>query len=231
MADVDDDTSSIGSDDGESTAELSEDSLEGSENVDTELYEDEWDEELYTSDFDKSEYEEELFTNVYTDKNGVEHIYKEDTEVHYNENGEPVDEVPVVADESYIVRSDDYNETGEWSIDWESYAVNADDDGFDKDTPVTSETLTENTIIARYGSERGRNGTDVGTDYSELSLPYDPESQEYHEYRVISPVECKKGVAAQNFGQKGHGTQYLFKDTFAEMANPNNPNRTLERIR
>lgn len=129
------------------------------------------------------------------------------------------------------MRGDNYNDTGEWTVDWTSNAENADPEGFDKDMPITTETLPPDIIITRYGSERGRYGTDKGTDYSELSLPYDPKSQEYHEYRVIEPISCKKGTVAKNFGQKGQGTQYVFTDTFSEMSNPNNPNRTMERIK
>ena len=39
------------------------------------------------------------------------------------------------------------------------------------------------------------------------------------------------GTVAENFGQKGKGTQYSFTDTFKDMSNPNNPDRTMERIK
>lgn len=213
----------------ESTVEATETTIEGSEDGDTELYFDEGEQELYDPGYDASEYETELMDFSYEADDPSS--YEADTDVHYNEDGEPVEDVPIVADESFIVRGDNYNETGEWTIDWSSNAENADPEGFDKDMPITTETLPPDTIITRYGSERGRYGTDKGTDYSELSLPYDPKSQEYHEYRVIEPVSCKKGTVARNFGQKGQGTQYVFNDTFSEMSDPSNPNRTMERIK
>jgi len=208
-----------------------ENGVEGTETGETELYSDDCEQELYSLEYDSSEYESELLTYEFTDEKGQEYLYEEDSSLRFNEDGDPVDDVPVVADESFIVRGENYAETGEWSIDWSSKAENADDEGFNKDMPVTVETLQPDTVISRYGSERGRYGTDKGTEYSELSLPYDPKSQEYHEYRVIEPVSCKKGTAAKNFGQKGGGTQYVFTDTFSEMSDPSNPNRTMERIR
>lgn len=213
----------------ESTVEATETTIEGSEDGDTNLYFDEGEQELYDPGYDASEYETELMDFSYEADDPSS--YEADTDVHYNEDGEPVEDVPIVADEIFIVRGDNYNETGEWTIDWSSNAENADPEGFDKDMPITTETLPPDTIITRYGSERGRYGTDKGTDYSELSLPYDPKSQEYHEYRVIEPVSCKKGTVARNFGQKGQGTQYVFNDTFSEMSDPSNPNRTMERIK
>lgn len=208
----------------ESTVETS---IEGSEDGDTDLYSDEGEQELYTSEYDASEIEFDGFLYG-SDKSSS---YEADMKGLFNEDGEPVDDVPIVADESFIVRDENYNETGEWRIDWESNAQNADSEGFDKDSPITTETLPADTVIARYGSERGRYGTDKGTDYSDLSMPYDPKSQEYHEYRVIEPVSCRKGTVGKNFGQNGQGTQYVFTDSFAEMSNPNNPNRTMERIK
>lgn len=213
----------------DATAESMETVLEGNETSDTELVSNESEQELYDPGYDASEYETELLDFSYEADDPSS--YEPESESHYNEDGEPVDDVPVVADESFIVPSDNYNEIGEWTIDWSSNAKNADAEGFDKDAPITNEVLPPDTIITRYGSERGRFGTDKGTEYSELSLPYDPKSQEYHEYRVIEPVSCKKGTVAENFGQKGKGTQYVFSDTFKEMSNPNNPNRTMERIK
>lgn len=211
------------------SAESLETGLESTETSNTELVSNEGEQELYDPGYDASEYETELLDFSYEADDPSSYI--PDSEPHYNEDGEPVDDVPVVTDESFIVPSDNYNETGEWTIDWSSNAKNADAEGFDKDAPITNEVLPPDTIITRYGSERGRFGTDKGTEYSELSLPYDPKSQEYHEYRVIEPVSCKKGTVAENFGQKGKGTQYVFSDTFKEMSNPNNPNRTMERIK
>ena len=187
----------------ESTVEATETTIEGSEDGDTNLYFDEGEQELYDPGYDASEYETELMDFSYEADDPSS--YEADTDVHYNEDGEPVEDVPIVADESFFVRGDNYNETGEWTIDWSSNAENADPEGFDKDMPITTETLPPDTIITRYGSERGRYGTDKGTDYSELSLPYDPKSQEYHEYRIIEPVSCKKGTVARNFGQKRSG--------------------------
>lgn len=213
----------------DSSAESSETGYDGTETVESELSTDESNQELYASDYNASEYETELLDFSYESNEPLS--YKADSEVHYNEDGDPVSDTPVVADDSFLVESENYNETGEKTIDWSSSAENADSEGFDKDMPVTNEILLPDTIISRYGSERGRFGTDKGTDYSELSLPYDPKSQEYHEYRVIEPVSCKKGTAAKNFGQKGGGKQYIFSDTFSEMSDPNNPNRTMERIK
>ena len=213
----------------DSSVESSETGFDGTETVDSELNADESNQELFDTNYDASEYETELMDFSYEASDPSS--YEADSDVHYNEDGDPVGDVPIVVDDSFLVEGDNYSETGEKNIDWSSNAENADPEGFDKDMPITNETLPPETIISRYGSERGRFGTDKGTDYSELSLPYDPKSQEYHEYRVIEPVSCRKGTVAKNFGQKGGGNQYVFSETFLEMSNPNNPNRTMERIR
>lgn len=144
-----------------------------------------------------------------------------------NSNGEPVGDCPNVAESYYLKESEAYYETGlRDTVDWKSFAVNSDESGFDKDYPVTTETLQPGDVIVRYGSERGRYATLPGTDFSELSLPYDPNTIEYHEYRVVKPISCESGKAAKNFDQKGLGQQQLFADTFSDMIR----NETIVRI-
>ena len=205
----------------DASAESFDTALDGGETSETELYTDSGEQELYDPGYDANEYETELMDFSYEDDDPS--TYEADTETHYNEDGDPVDDIPDVADESFILRGDNYNDTGEWTIDWTSNAENADPEGFDKDMPITTETLPPDTIITRYGSERGRYGTDKGTDYSELSLPYDPKSQEYHEYRVIEPVSCKKGTVAKKFRSKRSGNaicvyRYFFRDVKSEQS-------------
>lgn len=222
----------IDGDIGDNTApEAAETGLEETETVETELVRDESERELYTGDKAPDEYESEL-TGASREEAETEACAPV-TETFYNKDGEPVDEVPIVTDERFMTETENYARTGIKTIDWNSFAENATDDGlgFDKDVPVTEKELPPDMVIVRWGSERGRNGTSAGTQYSEVSLPYDEKTIEYHEYRIIGPVKCKAGIVARNFGQKGGGDQYLFSDTFAEMANPNNPNRSLERIR
>lgn len=195
----------------ESSAEAVEIGSEGMETVDSELCSDKSDQELFDISDDLNEYEVELMDFSYEAKDPS---YQVDMETHYNENGDPVGDVPIVTDDSFLVEGDNYVENGEKTIDWSSNAENSDAEGFDKDVPVTYDTLPPETIISRHGSERGRYGTDKGTDYSELSLPYDPATHEYHEYKVLKPVTCKSGIAAKNFGQKGGGKQFFFQKHF-----------------
>lgn len=219
---------------GESSGESFESGFENGENENTELFTDESETELYDPGYDPHEYEEELLTNVDFIKNdkGEETVVFSKAESHVNKDGELVPDAPIVKDEKYIKFSDNYNETGEWSIDWDAYAKNSDGEGFDKTQEInTDATLEPGKVIARYGSDFGSNATEVGTDYSKLSMPYDESSQEYHEYQVIKPVTCKSGKAAPNFGDDGGGQQYHFSQSFAEMSNPNNPNRTMIKIR
>ena len=210
--------------------------FESAETTDSELFTDKSYQELYDPGYDHSEFETELLDFHYDffergdpDDKSYE-SYKPDTEIHYNKDGEPVD-VEIITDEEFRIDEVDYLETGRWKIDWDTRAKNAREHGFDASEPVTDEVLMPGLIIARYGSEFGQNGTDKGTEHSKLSLPYDPKSQEYHEYRVISPVSCKKGIVAENFGKEGKGTQYYFLKSFVEMSDPKNPNRTLEKIK
>lgn len=135
----------------DASAESFDTALDGGETSETELYTDSGEQELYDPGYDANEYETELMDFSYEDDDPS--TYEADTETHYNEDGDPVDDIPDVADESFILRGDNYNDTGEWTIDWTSNAENADPEGFDKDMPITTETLPPDTIITRYGSE------------------------------------------------------------------------------
>lgn len=219
---------------GESSGESFESGIENGETENSDLFTDESEKDLYDPGYDPHEYEEELLTDVSFTKNekGEETVIQSKEEPALNKDGKLVPEVPIVKDEKYIKYSENYNETGEWSIDWDAYAKHSDGEGFDKNEKIDDKTTLEpGKVIARYGSDFGSNATDVGTDHSKLSLPYEENSQEYHEYQIIKPVNCTSGKAAPNFGEVGGGQQYHFSQSFAEMSNPNNPNRTMMKIR
>ena len=220
MADIDDSGSSTGFDAGEdSDTDVIDGNLEDNETTETELYSYESEEELYDPGYDPAEYEEELTDFSYEAKS-PETYTKEAEEPLLNDKGEPVEEVPLYRDGDYLDYDDpEYLETGVHKANW------PEGDGFEGESTET--VLTENTVIARYGSEHGHFGTAVGTKPTELSLPYDTDTQEYHEYRVCSDVSCRSGKASAAFDVEGGGTQYTFSKSFAEMVNDG----TLERIK
>lgn len=218
MADAGDGASSATGFDagGESTAEAMESSSESFETAETELCSNnEAEQELYEPGYDASEYEQELTDYSYEEAETVE-----TTEQRFNDKGEPVGDKPDVAESYYLKEGDSYYEDGlRTEVDWDTLAENSDEKGFDKDTPVESHTFEVGEIFSRYGSEKGRYATEIGTEYPKLSLPYDSSTHEYGEYEVCKPVECEKGKAAKNFGQEGEGTQYLFSKTMSDMIN------------
>lgn len=220
MADAGDGAASSDFDAGEeSTAESMESTSEGYETSETELCSNESEQELYDPGYDPSEYEQELTDFSYESYNPD--TYSKETETpQYNDKGEPVEDVPVYRDGEYLNYNDPaYLETGKHQVNW------PEGDGFDGESTETI--LTENTIVARYGSEHGRYATDVGTPPTELSLPYDTDTQEYHEYRVCSDVTCRSGKASSAFDVEGGGKQYAFGKSFAEMVSDG----TMERIK
>lgn len=214
------DVSSSGADSGrDSVADATESTAEGFETAETELCTDEAEQELYDPGYDHSEYEQELMDFSYEAKNPESYKKEAEAPLH-NDKGQPVEDVPLYRDGDYLNYDDpDYLETGRHHAKW------PEGDGYEGDPTET--VLTENTIIARYGSEHGHNATDVGTDPTKISLPYDTDTQEYHEYRVCKDVTCLSGTAKSHFDVEGGGKQYNFSKSFAEMVSDG----TLEKIK
>ncbi len=203
--------------------EVSETTAETVETPGTELYTDEGQTELYDAAQGNAEAEPDKTTELYNNTEVTETVAVS-PEPLFNREGEPVTDTPTVRDESFYK----YDENGEKVIDWDKYGVNSEKGtGFDTEQPQTEVVMQEGEVFARYGSERGRTATDVGTEYSSLSLPYDEKTIEYHEYRVCKPISCTKGVAAENFGEKGGGTQYMFTNNINRMLREG----TIERIK
>lgn len=111
--------------------------------------------------------------------------------------------------------------------DYKSWLKNADNEGFDitrtdKDGNYIIEVeLPYGTKLIRYGSATGRYTAPQGTNFEELSLPWDEQTCEYHEYTVVADcikVICivKKGIVAPGFEQNGGGIQYLHKITILQ---------------
>ena len=194
---------------GEAAAESAEMAAEAGEyTADSELYTSEADTELYDPGYDHSEYEAELMDFSYE-----KYSYTVDSTVEAplkNEKGETVDDMPLYRTDEYLnYEAPEYINEGSHMAHW------PDKDGYDGKPQHT--TLQENTVFARYGNEHGRYATEVGTSPEKLSMPYDAETLEYHEYRVVSPVECLTGKAKGHFDLEGGGTQYKFTDSFSKM--------------
>lgn len=158
-------------------------------------YENEEEQELVDPSYDHHEYEAELMDFSY--------------ETVYNDAGVEIQGPPVLSDDKFAGANG--------NTDWNSYAKNSDENGFDTNNPIETVTLPAGTVVARYGSGRGHYASDQGTEYGALSLPYEKSSLEYHEYVTTCPITCQKGVVAENFGQKGGGTQYMFTWSFSAM--------------
>jgi hypothetical protein len=136
----------------------------------------------------------------------------------YNYNGEDISEVKIQLSHpeyGYI------DKNGNLCICWHEEDDVVDRYGFDKRNVekngeyVDKVELPVGTELIRYGGVRGRFTAPKGTKYNELSLPYDPETIEYHEYIVVADgvkVNCCKviqGRIAPMFDSKGGGIQYL----------------------
>ncbi len=221
MSDVGDGASSATGFDagGESGAESTESALEGYETTTTELYTNEAEQELYDPGYDPSEYEQEL-TDFSYEASDPETYTKETETPKYNDKGEPVGDVPLYRDSEFLdFNNSDYIETGKHCVNW------PEGNGFEGE--ATETVLPKNTTVARYGSEHGHFATDVGTNPSEISVPYDTDTQEYHEYRVCTEVTCMSGKAKSSFGVEGGGKQYAFSKSFAQMVSDG----TMERVK
>lgn len=132
--------------------------------------------------------------------------------------GEKVTNPYVVRDRSFLMT----DEKGRIKINWSG--PRADSDGFDKEhrepngRPRMLVELPVGTELLRYGAPGGSFTAPKGTDYEQLSLPYEKSSMEYNEYRVIAHgvlVEvctAERGRVAPLFNQPGGGIQYYHGD-------------------
>ncbi|MDO4271167.1 MAG: TNT domain-containing protein [Eubacteriales bacterium] len=113
-----------------------------------------------------------------------------------------------------VVRDPKYlNEYGE--VDWERYAPN---NGFIAGTEHSNEVLQAGTMIDRYGEPLGRYAAPLGTPYKMRSLPYTENSEAYHVYRVIKPIQgVKSGISSAAFDQPGGGIQYQLPKTVLSL--------------
>ena len=73
-------------------------------------------------------------------------------------------------------------------------------------TPTTLQ--PGDTLVDRYGPERGFFLSPEGTSFEERSLPRGQRNAEYHKYRVKKPFFVDESVALPRFGQPGGGKQY-----------------------
>lgn len=150
-----------------------------------------------------------------------------------NWEGKPIKQAKILRDESYLY----VNELGETDINWSS--PGADDEGFDVEHREPNGhwrmlvELPVGTLLLRYGTPGGYFTAPKGTSYEELSLPYEKDSMEYNEYRVINKsllvevCQGERGRAAPLFDQPGGGVQYYHgKDSVAELVR----RKLLERI-
>lgn len=133
-----------------------------------------------------------------------------------NDKGEPISGHKQLLREEYGTGS--YDANGEPVINWDLLS-HADKDGFDLRNIETNNKhtieveLPFGTIIIRYGNKAGRFSAPKGTRYEELSLPYQKDTVEYNEYKVIADkikVGCivEKGIVAPGFGSEGRHTIY-----------------------
>lgn len=75
----------------DTSAESFDTALDGGETSETELYTDSGEQELYDPGYDANEYETELMDFSYEADDPS--TYEADTETHYNEDGDPVDDI------------------------------------------------------------------------------------------------------------------------------------------
>lgn len=71
-------------------------------------------------------------------------------------------------------------------------------------------TLGPGTVVDRYGPNEGVFASPYGTPTWARSLPYGGETQPYHAFEVIKPLDVDVGNAAAWFGQPGGGRQFMF---------------------
>ena len=145
--------------------------------------------------------------------------------VCYNYRGEDISgTVPRLRDASFGVLDKEgnpvYFTNGCPLVKWPDESDIVDKDGFDQTVGTNYRhdmVLPKNTHLCRYGSPTGRFTTLAGTPYSSLSLPYIPETLEYHEYIVTGDnVHADAGLVGKAFNSDGGGIQFLHNYSIQE---------------
>ena len=78
--------------------------------------------------------------------------------------------------------------------------------GFDGDP--YPETLSQGTIIDRYGDPEGTFVSPANTPYEQRALALHSDDAVYHKYEIVEPFEVQAGKIAEWFGRPGGGIQY-----------------------
>ena len=142
-----------------------------------------------------------------------------------NDKGENISGKRKVSNKKYCKG---YAVNGEPIINWDFLSKYADNNGFDvRNLEENGYYMIEielpiGTEIIRYGNESGRFTAPNGTKYEDLALPYDKESVEFNQYRVISSplkVVCKvkKGRVAPGFDSQGGAIQFLHDKNILQL--------------
>lgn len=131
----------------------------------------------------------------------------------------------------------EFYQNGDPVVNWKLLSIYADENGFDKRNVeenseyIINVVLPYGTILIRYGNEVGVFSAPKGTEYEKLALPYEKDTLEYNEYKVIGKgirVLCvvKKGRVAPGFGSNGGAIQFMHPMTIREAVKK----KILERI-
>lgn len=121
-----------------------------------------------------------------------------------------------IVGEPIVERRDFLNDNEE--ITWGKINRFATKEGFDSRYEIISNyILKPGTKLVRYGPLEGRNSSDIGTPYEDVSLPYYVSTVEYHELIVCKDINVmvivKKGIVAADFGRRGMGVQYTHEES------------------
>ncbi len=79
--------------------------------------------------------------------------------------------------------------------------------------------VSEGTVVARYGPPSGRYAAPPGASVSDLGLPVGSEDLAYSQYRVVRAFEAEAGPAAPvpEFGARGGALQYYFDQSVEQL--------------
>ncbi|MBR2902461.1 MAG: TNT domain-containing protein [Clostridia bacterium] len=147
-----------------------------------------------------------------------------------NKNGEVVTGFPRLRKKEYGTGAFYSNDIRRPRPDYINWLQNSDRFGFDvtrlneNGLHLSKIELPYGTKLIRYGSATGRYTAPKGTCFEELSLPWDEQTCEYHEYVVVADrikVICVvlKGFVAPGFECIGGGIQYLHDITMLQSIN------------
>ena len=114
-----------------------------------------------------------------------------------------------------LIVSDSLYLNSDGRVDWDRWAPNG---GRVEGSVIEGLSLSEGTVIDRYGGDGGTYTSPVGTPYEQRALPYIENENAYHQYEVVKRIDgVTMSEISAAFNQVGGGIQFELPKSIKEL--------------